>query len=697
MQNSNEPPEPKTKLPIVFVATLALLIILAIYAEFTFKPVDVPEVTSEPEIAAVPVTEAENPIIETPSVVYDLEMEFQGFIYEIIGDEICITGYAGGDCEIDIPAVIEGKNVTNIKKYAFAENIDLIAVTIPDSVKMIQAGTFKGCKNLTSVRLPDNFIGIYDEAFYGCAALTDINIPVGVKHIAKNAFDGCDSLQDESFILFNFIKELKSNRTHYEIKDDYVYYTNNAGLCRFGYGGTETVLAQNVHNFLIYDEYIYLSMPAPASRKPSYYGYCSLYRINEDGSNLICISEEFSFNGYYFSDAVRIIDGGIYLFNRYINYDLINKNISVTRANLDGTDRAPAAYKIFNHLFTDFKDGSVYGENFSMEARVQADGSETVTILSLDGWDFVDDEWVYYTTNRLFKMKKDESERIELDGVAKEKCYIVRLDGEWVYYRMDEIFYKIRKDGTGKRVMTADDFHKEPYGGYIDFSNYAYADADSLDADLVFFKKRDGFAATYNVKLPQFAVNGDTAKKKINDFFSQRYSDLNEAADGFMASIETYTEVDASDWHFDFDYFIETSPRYISVIIDRMRDTGGVYPSNESEAYVFDRQTGDKIQLSDIFGTDEETYIYRLCEETYKAMREDDRYWWQREWDGTDEDGVKRVYEKCAHIIRRENFYLDTEGIILIFNYDLTSHVMGPTWVKIPYNCVGDILDDKVR
>ncbi len=67
-------------------------------------------------------------------------------------------------------------------------------VKIPDKVKIIGKGAFKGCASIEQVILPETITEIMDAAFKGCRKLKKINFPSKLTQIGEYAFHRCHSL-----------------------------------------------------------------------------------------------------------------------------------------------------------------------------------------------------------------------------------------------------------------------------------------------------------------------------------------------------------------------------------------------------------------------------------------------------------------------------------------------------------------------
>ncbi len=128
-----------------------------------------------------------------------------GFKYGIIADTVFITGYEGGETDIEVPATIEGKPVVAIDYFAFSENTIITSVKLNENLLVIRGGTtnyhkgaFFGCENLRSVTIPDSVIKIDDCAFEGCTNLEEVEIGRNSKLeiIGEYAFANCKKLEN---------------------------------------------------------------------------------------------------------------------------------------------------------------------------------------------------------------------------------------------------------------------------------------------------------------------------------------------------------------------------------------------------------------------------------------------------------------------------------------------------------------------
>lgn len=124
----------------------------------------------------------------------------------------------GEKTEIDVPAKIDGKQVTSIGKnvfsgylfmhitipagvtnigdYAFADCYEMTSMTLPDGVTHIGDHAFDSCIAMEKIQIPDSVTSIGERVFYNCVSLRKIKIPQGIERIGESMFWGCDSLTD---------------------------------------------------------------------------------------------------------------------------------------------------------------------------------------------------------------------------------------------------------------------------------------------------------------------------------------------------------------------------------------------------------------------------------------------------------------------------------------------------------------------
>ncbi len=106
------------------------------------------------------------------------------------------------------------------------------AVTIPATVRKIDAQAFNGCQSITSVTFADGSVcaEIGDQAFYWCKAITTLVIPDSVAKIGEEAFVNCQGLESLTLpaAMTTFDKDMIKNcvkLTNLEISDSANYKT----------------------------------------------------------------------------------------------------------------------------------------------------------------------------------------------------------------------------------------------------------------------------------------------------------------------------------------------------------------------------------------------------------------------------------------------------------------------------------------
>ncbi len=103
---------------------------------------------------------------------------------------IRITAYRWtSETEVEIPALLDGKPVTEIGdsafRYCYADHVSL-----PETVTRIGKSAFEGCAYLQSAEIPASCEVIGASAFEDCERLESITVPETVREIGAHAFDG---------------------------------------------------------------------------------------------------------------------------------------------------------------------------------------------------------------------------------------------------------------------------------------------------------------------------------------------------------------------------------------------------------------------------------------------------------------------------------------------------------------------------
>lgn len=100
---------------------------------------------------------------------------------------------------LSIPKKLQGINVYHIGEEAFADCEYLHTITLPTTLKSIEAHGFSGCKKLTSIDVPSGVKTVGTYAFENCLKLTDVSLPSTLKKLSTGVFSGCKRLKNVTF------------------------------------------------------------------------------------------------------------------------------------------------------------------------------------------------------------------------------------------------------------------------------------------------------------------------------------------------------------------------------------------------------------------------------------------------------------------------------------------------------------------
>ena len=156
------------------------------------------------------------------------------FKYEVVGDGIRITEYVGKEEMVHIPGKIDGKTVTEIALYVFANDSIVRGVYLPDTVVVCNdvftnnscievvicegleeaIHCFANCANLHTVVFGKNLKKIENYAFYACPMLKSLNISSSLNEIIEEpagtifwASDNLTIIGESGSVIESYCKE----------------------------------------------------------------------------------------------------------------------------------------------------------------------------------------------------------------------------------------------------------------------------------------------------------------------------------------------------------------------------------------------------------------------------------------------------------------------------------------------------------
>lgn len=207
---------------------LALLLALAMVFCFAACGEDAPaagtngeDKTSAPAAQTTPAEDNDPPSLPVTSGEITLEAVMNApespesdFEISVFGEDIVeISAYLGDDAIVVIPQTIEGRTVTKVAAYTFANDYhpSVKAVRLPDTVKVIDnsafalnpaleivvcgngletinQAAFQGAENLRELILGESLVAIGPLGIAGCKSLKTVTLPESATDIAAIAF-----------------------------------------------------------------------------------------------------------------------------------------------------------------------------------------------------------------------------------------------------------------------------------------------------------------------------------------------------------------------------------------------------------------------------------------------------------------------------------------------------------------------------
>lgn len=90
--------------------------------------------------------------------------DFDGFAYEVVKGNVIIENLCNLNSEIIIPNEIDGKPVTGISAWGFADS-EMYSIKIPDSVIDLYGRAFRNCTKLSTIKVSKNLEYIGFDCF----------------------------------------------------------------------------------------------------------------------------------------------------------------------------------------------------------------------------------------------------------------------------------------------------------------------------------------------------------------------------------------------------------------------------------------------------------------------------------------------------------------------------------------------------
>ena len=123
---------------------------------------------------------------------------YYGYLYTYISNtKVSLYGLDDGITTLDVPEIINGRAVVDIRNYAFSNDETLTAVDFSNASNLERIGSyaFRGCSNLTgTITLPSSLSRIGDSAFQNCDGIEGISVDSIATIIPPYFCYDCDNL-----------------------------------------------------------------------------------------------------------------------------------------------------------------------------------------------------------------------------------------------------------------------------------------------------------------------------------------------------------------------------------------------------------------------------------------------------------------------------------------------------------------------
>ena len=123
---------------------------------------------------------------------------------------LSVAGYSGNEQEITIPKTLSGLDITSINVDAFRDNKIIRKVNIPETIREIGAGAFRG-SSLTHVNIPAAVRVLPSYLFYGCKSLEEVKFDGKICLISNTAYENSALSVPEDFLKIQAASYIESS------------------------------------------------------------------------------------------------------------------------------------------------------------------------------------------------------------------------------------------------------------------------------------------------------------------------------------------------------------------------------------------------------------------------------------------------------------------------------------------------------
>ena len=161
--------------------------------------------------------------------------------------------------------------IMHIAEYAFLNCVNLVGITMPNSLTSIKRRAFMGCTGLESIKIPTSLTSIGERAFENCSNLMSIDFPKSIKFIGESAFSrtGWYDMQPDGLVYIGTVayhyKGKVPEHTHFSFQEgttsiaDAVFFADEKYYYRID--NYEGLISVNIPNSVKYiGNYVFLDV-----------------------------------------------------------------------------------------------------------------------------------------------------------------------------------------------------------------------------------------------------------------------------------------------------------------------------------------------------------------------------------------------------------------------------------------------------